>query len=80
LLIDYTSPIFSLVSTISSQLLFAPALPLLGADVDAFLFFIVATLPAFAQVVSALGLCKGWFVMMNSLSGSGPIAVETFDV
>jgi hypothetical protein len=60
--------------------LFAPALPLFGADVDAFLFFAVAALPAFVQVVSALGLCTGWFVMMNSLSGSGSTAIEKFDV
>jgi hypothetical protein len=60
--------------------LFAPVLTLFGADVDAFLFFAAAAFPAFVQVVSAVGLCTGWFVMMNSLSGSGPKAVETLDV
>jgi hypothetical protein len=35
---------------------------------------------ALVQVVSAVGLCTGWFVMMNSLYGSGPKAVETLDV
>jgi len=60
--------------------LFAPALPLLGVDVDAFLFFTVAALPALVQAVNAIGLCTGWFVMMNSLSGSGPTLVEIVDV
>jgi len=60
--------------------LFALALPLLGVDVDAFLFFTVAALPALVQAVNAIGLCTGWFVMMNSLSGSGPTLVEIVDV
>jgi hypothetical protein len=57
-----------------------PTLAFLGAVVDAFLFFAAAALPALVQAVSAVGLCTGWFVMVNSLYGSGPKAVEALVV
>jgi len=40
----------------------------------------VAALPTLVQAVNAISLCTGWFVMMNSLCGSGPTLVEIVDV